>query len=449
MNIIIEKDMARRYFVETWGCQMNVHDSEKIAGSLRGIGFLPTRDETEADVIILNTCSVREKAEEKVFARLGKLKSLKSGRKRKILIGVAGCVAQQQGEVIFARAPYVDFVLGTQSLVLLPEILDKVLNGQEKVVETGRHPENLDTPPEQIDRVPGVKAFMTVMEGCDKFCSFCIVPFTRGRERCRLVEDVVREARTLAERGVKEVQLLGQNVNSYRDPEDGRKFAELLDAVHEVQGIERLRFTSPHPRDFDSGLLQRYRDLPKLCPHMHLPAQSGSTSVLERMKRGYSREEYLAKVDEARELVPDIGIATDLIVGFCGETELEFEETISLVQAVGYDSIFSFKYSPRPFTLAQRQLPDDIPEEVKGERLARLQDVQKRIQIRKNSGMVGRTVRVLVDGESKKDRAILSGRTPYNRVVNFQASKECMGQFIDVRVTKAGPNSLFGEMIET
>lgn len=445
METVIQKDMIRRYLVETWGCQMNVHDSEKIAGSLRVMGFLPTQDECAADVIILNTCSVREKAEEKVYARLGTLKKLKDGRRP--IIGLAGCVAQQAGESVFSRAPYVDFVLGTQSLVMLPEVLNRVLRHGEKVVEVGRHPENLDISPEQIERVPSVKAFITVMEGCDNFCSFCIVPFTRGRERCRTVSNILKEARSLGESGFKEIQLLGQNVNSYRDPETGQTFAELVDAVHEVEGIERIRFTSPHPKDFDSALFARFRSLPKLCPHMHLPAQSGSTSVLERMRRGYTREQYLEKVNEARRAVPDIAIATDLIVGFCGETDDEFEETLSLVQTVGYDSIFSFKYSARPDTLAERQLPDDVPEQVKKKRLARLQEIQRHMQLRKNTGFVGQVVQVLVDGVSKKDPSILSGRSPHNRVVNFNGMDTWMGQIIEVRITRAGPNSLRGEVI--
>ena len=432
-----------RYFIETWGCQMNVHDTEKLAGSLRCLGYEVARNEEEADVIILNTCSVREKAEEKVFDRLGKLKPKNKAKGR--LLGIAGCVAQQQGESIFARAPYVDFVLGTQSLVLLPSVLERVRTNGERVVEIGRHPENLDIPPEQIERVDGVKAFLTIMEGCDNFCSFCIVPFTRGRERCRRIEDIVKEAQTLAEEGFKEVQLLGQNVNSYRDPVTGQSFAKLLDAVHGLSGIERLRFTSPHPKDFDRAVFERYRDLPKLCHHIHLPAQSGSDAVLERMRRGYTRKDYLDKVREARDLVPDMAISTDLIVGFCGETEEEFEETMSLIQSIMYDSIFSFKYSPRPHTLAYRQLPDDVPEEVKNKRLARLQQAQKRIQERRNADRVGDVVQVLVDGVSRKDANVLSGRTPHNRVVNFPGSPALMGDLLEVRVTRGGPNSLYGE----
>jgi tRNA-2-methylthio-N6-dimethylallyladenosine synthase len=423
---------------------MNVHDSEKIAGSLRKMGFSPTSAEIDADLIVLNTCSVREKAEEKVFAHLGRLRTLK--QIKPLMIGVVGCVAQQEGEAVFARAPYVDFVLGTQSLVMLPEVVERVRDRGEKVVEIGRHPENLDFPPEQIDRIAGVKAFITIMEGCDNFCSFCIVPFTRGRERCRSLGDIVAEAELLIRDGVKEIQLLGQNVNSYVDPEQGRSFAELLDAVHRVEGIERIRFTSPHPKDFDRPLMERFRDLQKLCPHMHLPIQSGSTSVLSRMKRGHTREEYLEKVAIIRELVPDIALSTDLIVGFPEETDAEFEETMTLVAAVTYDSIFSFKYSPRPYTSAQRELPDDVPPEEKSERLAHLQETQRRIQLRKHLEQVGQTVEVLVEGVSKNKSTpgVLSGRSPHNRVVNFEGDPASVGQLIDVRITRAAPNSLFG-----
>ena len=448
MKPITKQGVSRRYFIDTWGCQMNVHDSEKIAGSLKRIGFLPAPVEEEADLIVLNTCSVREKAEEKVFDHLGRLKRFKKkSREKQPIIGLAGCVAQQQGEAIFARAPHVDFVLGTQSLVMLPEILERVLRYGEKVVEIGRHPENLDFPPEQIERVPGVRAFTTIMEGCDNFCSFCIVPFTRGRERCRRLEAIVNEAEVMAKQGVKEIQLLGQNVNSYVDPGAGRSFAELLDAVDAVEGIERIRFTSPHPKDFDRALMERFRDLRKLCPHMHLPAQSGSTTVLARMKRGHTREEYLRRIELARQLVPDIALSTDLIVGFPGETDAEFEDTMTLIQAVGYDAIFSFKYSPRPHTSAFKELPDGVPANVKSERLSRLQDAQRRIQERKNFAHVGREVEVLVDGASKKSADVLSGRDAHNRVVNFPGNEDRIGRIVHVRVTSARPHSLVGKEV--
>jgi tRNA-2-methylthio-N6-dimethylallyladenosine synthase len=432
-----------RYWIETWGCQMNAHDSEKISGSLRTLGLQAARCEHDADVVILNTCSVREKAEEAVFTRLLGFSQLK--RKRPMVVGITGCVAQQEGESILKRAPQVDFVLGTQSLVQLPEVLATVVATNERIVEIGRHPGNLDVPPEQIERVPGVKAYITILEGCDNFCSFCIVPFTRGRERCRPIADIVREARSLMEWGFREVQLLGQNVNSFRDPEDGRGFEELLDAVHEVDGIWRIRFTSPHPKDFGEPLMRRFRDLPRLCPHMHLPAQSGSTSVLARMRRGYTREEYSKKVARAREHVPEIAISTDLIVGSPAETEDEFGETLSLMEEHRFDSIYSFKYSERPYTLSAREQADDVPEPVKSERLTRLLDLQKKIQLEKHAQWVGKTVQVLVEGQSRKNAAEFSGRSADNRVVNFPGGADRVGELVSVRITRFGANSLFGE----
>jgi len=430
-----------RFFIETWGCQMNIHDTEKLTGALTGLGLEATASDEDADVFILNTCSVREKAQEKVFSRLQRLASLK--RERRVIVGVTGCVAQQEGDAILERAPNVDFVLGTQSLVQLPEVLATVATTQERVVSIGRHAENLDIPPEQIERIGGVKAFVTIMEGCDNFCTFCIVPFTRGRERCRPIADIVHEVEALARAGYQEVQLLGQNVNSYRQPSDGGSFESLLDAVHAVDGIRRLRFTSPHPKDFGPPLMKRFRDLDKLCPHMHLPAQSGSTRVLERMNRGYSREEYLAKVELAREYVPDLALTTDLIVGFPGESDADFEETLALLQEVTFDGVYSFKYSERPFTYASREQVDDVPEPTKTLRLARLQEAQQQIQLRRNQSFIGQTLEVLVEGRSRKVAEELSGRSPHNRVVNFSGAS-VPGATVPVTITRAGPNSLFG-----
>jgi tRNA-2-methylthio-N6-dimethylallyladenosine synthase len=285
------------------------------------------------------------------------------------------------------------------------------------------------------------------MEGCDNFCTFCIVPFTRGRERCRAIEHIVNEVQALARAGFREVQLLGQNVNSYRDPSDGCSFEELLDAVNDVEGLSRIRFTSPHPKDFDTPMMERFRDLPKLCPHMHLPVQSGATTVLERMNRGYGREVYLEKVHRARGLVPHLALSTDLIVGFPGETDVEFEETLSLLREVAFDSVYSFKYSARPFTLAARELADDVPEDVKSDRLARLQETQKQIQLRKHAGLLGCRVEVLVEGASKKVASELSGRSPDNRVVNFSgATPSMVGSIVPVVISRYGANSLFGEV---
>ncbi len=424
---------------------MNVHDSEKMAAALGTLGCRPAGAEP-AEVVVLNTCSVREKAQEKVFARVDQL--VGRGRKRPQLIGVAGCVAQQEGAAIFGRAPAVDFVLGTQSLVCLPDVVRRLLDGESRIVEIGRHPDNLDIPPEQIDRIPGVKAYITIMEGCDNFCSFCVVPFTRGRERCRTVASIVREAESLAASGFQEVQLLGQNVNSYRNPEDGRGFAELTDAVGAVPGIRRIRFTSPHPKDFSEDLMDRFAAGGPLMPHMHLPAQSGSTSVLERMRRGYSREEFLELVRRARERAPELALSTDLIVGFCGETAGEFEDTLTLLDEVGFSSVYSFKYSERPHTLASKRLPNDVPDTQKTERLIELHTRQREIQLSLHRDLVGRKVEVLIEGPSRKGSE-LAGRGPDNRIVNFDGPVEATGGFGEVMITGYGPNSLIGELVSS
>lgn len=437
------------YRIETWGCQMNVHDSEKMAASLGSLGLAPESGEEsaeESEVVVLNTCSVREKAQEKVFTRV---EQLVRGRRRPTFIGVAGCVAQQEGAAIFARAPAVDFVLGTRCLPRLPEIVRRLREGEGQIVETGQDPGNLDIPPEQISRIPGVKAYITVMEGCDNFCSFCVVPFTRGRERCRPTAAIVREAESLVASGFAEVQLLGQNVNSYRDPDDGRGFADLVGEVGRVPGIRRIRFTSPHPKDFDRALMRRFAEGGPLMPSMHLPAQSGSTTVLARMRRGYSREEFLALARTAREVAPGLELSTDLIVGFCGETDAEFEETLTLLDEVRFSSVYSFRYSERPHTLAAKRLPDDVPKEVKTGRLIELQARQREIQLELHRDLVGREVEVLVEGPSRKGGQ-LTGRAPDNRVVNFRADDgrgpgEWVGEFARVRITGYGPNSLLGE----
>ncbi len=432
---------AGRYRIETWGCQMNVHDSEKMAAALGSAGYAPAQGDEAPDLVLLNTCSVREKAQEKVFQRVEALAPRK--KHGNLLIGVAGCVAQQEGAALLARAPAVDFVLGTQSLVLLPEVVRRLHSGEHGIVETGRHPDNLDIPPEQIERLPGIKAYITIMEGCDNFCSFCVVPFTRGRERCRTVESIVREAESLTGDGFVEIQLLGQNVNSYRDPLDGRSFTRLVDAVGAVPGLRRLRFTSPHPKDFGEDLMERFADQGPLMPHMHLPAQSGSSTVLERMRRGYRREAFVHLVHRARGFVPDLAISTDLIVGFCGETDEEFEDTMSLLDEARFASVYSFKYSERPHTLASRSLPDDVPETRKTQRLQELQARQREIQFALNRERIGTDVEVLVEGTGRLPGQ-LRGRGPDHRVVNFPGDESLIGCFTTVRITGCGPNSLLG-----
>ncbi len=431
---------AGRYRIETWGCQMNLHDSEKMAAALGSAGYAPAREDETPDLVLLNTCSVREKAQEKVFQRV---EALAAGGRGAPKIGVAGCVAQQEGAALLARAPAVHFVLGTQSLVRLPDIARRLRSGERGIVETGRHPDNLDIPPEQIERLPGIKAYITIMEGCDNFCSFCVVPFTRGRERCRTVESITREAESLIGDGFVEIQLLGQNVNSYRDPVDGRSFTRLVDAVGAVPGLRRLRFTSPHPKDFGEDLMERFADPGPLMPHMHLPAQSGSSSVLERMRRGYRREAFVDLVHRARRYTPDLAISTDLIVGFCGETRAEFEDTLSLLDEARFSSAYSFKYSERPFTLASRSLPDDVPDALKTERLQELQARQRGIQSALNRERIGTDVEVLVEGTGRRPGQ-LRGRGPDHRVVNFPGDASRIGGFTTVRITDCGPNSLLG-----
>jgi tRNA-2-methylthio-N6-dimethylallyladenosine synthase len=432
-----------KLYVQTWGCQMNQLDSARIVQLMKSADYEPTDSVDDADLIILNTCSVRDKAEQKVYSALGRWRPLKE--EKGVILGVGGCVAQQEGEAIFSRAPAVDFVLGTQSLPTLPDIVRRLLDGESRVVEIGRHPGNLDIPPEQIDRIPGVKAYITIMEGCDNFCSFCVVPFTRGRERCRTVAQIVGEAESLADAGFREIQLLGQNVNSYRDPKDGRGFAALTDAVGAVTGIRRIRFTSPHPKDFSEALMERFAAGGALMPHMHLPAQSGSTSVLERMRRGYSREDFLELVRRARERAPGLALSTDLIVGFCGETPREFEDTLTLLDEVRFSSVYSFKYSERPHTLASKRLPDDVPDPDKTERLIALQSRQREIQLSLHRSLVGRTVEVLIEGPSRKGGQ-LAGRGPDNRIVNFEGPLDAIGSFAEVTITGFGPNSLLGEL---
>ncbi len=432
-----------RYRIETWGCQMNVHDSEKMAAALGKVGYEVADGDEAVDLVLLNTCSVREKAQEKVFHRVEQLAHQRKEKQQELLIGVAGCVAQQEGAALIGRAPAVDFVLGTQSVVRLPQIVKRLREGERGIVEIGRHPDNLDIPPEQIERLPGIKAYITIMEGCDNFCSFCVVPFTRGRERCRTIGSIAREAESLVRDGFVEIQLLGQNVNSYRDPVNGRSFAELLDAVGATPGLRRLRFTSPHPKDFGEDVMERFADDGPLMPHMHLPAQSGSSTVLERMRRGYTRETFSNLVRQAREFVPDLAISTDLIVGFCGETREEFEGTLDLLDEVRFSSAYSFKYSERPHTLASRSLPDDVPEPVKTERLQELQARQREIQLILNRKQQGRRLEVLVESPGRHPGQ-LRGRARDHRVVNFPGGEALIGRFVTVEITDCGPNSLLG-----
>ena len=434
---------GKTFYLETFGCQMNVHDSEKVAGLLVTRGYRRVASYQEADLVFYNTCSIREKAAQKVFSRLGVFKE-DPGLKEKF-IGVLGCVAQQEGEEIFKRAPHVNLVCGSSSYTRLPEILSQIEAGKKRITGLSLDvDECFETEITRRDRP--YRAYLTIIEGCDKNCAYCVVPMTRGGERSRPSDKVLEDCRRLVEEGYTEIQLLGQNVNSYRDPSPaGWSFAELLARVGEVDGLRRVRFTTSHPRDFHPEIVEAIATHPVLCDHVHLPVQSGSNRILSRMLRDYTREEYLEKIDCIRNAGRAISISTDLIVGFPGETREDFEQTLSLVDEVGYDSAFSFKYSPRPKTGALG-LGDPVGDEEKRLRLGILQDRQRAIQLQRNDTLIGQTFEVLVEGRQKREGQ-LTGHTSSHRVVNFLGDADWLGHYVDVRITSAGPNSLVGEVV--
>ena len=434
-----------KVYVQTQGCQMNVYDSSRMADLLRasdGAELVDTAE--EADVLLLNTCSIREKAQEKVFHQLGRWKRIKAKRPD-VLIGVGGCVASQEGDAIHARAPQVDVVFGPQTLHRLPDLLQAARRGRGAVVDVSfPEIEKFDALP--APRAEGPTAYVSVMEGCSRYCTFCVVPYTRGEEVSRPLADVMQEVTALADQGVREVTFLGQNVNAYRGEAGGGKadLAELIRLAAEIEGIDRIRFTTSHPLAFGNSLIEAFRDVPELASHLHLPVQSGSDRVLEAMERRYKVSRYKEKVRRLREARPDVALSSDFIVGFPGETDRDFEDTLALVRELDYDLSFSFLYSPRPGTPAA-SLPDPTPPEVKRHRLAILQD-QLRAQASAHArAMVDGVERVLVTGRSPRDPGQLQGRTENNRVVNFRATDDALiGQFVDVRVMEALPNSLRG-----
>lgn len=439
--------MSRTVYIKTFGCQMNEYDSARMVDVLGvNCGLEPANSPEEADVLLLNTCSVREKAQEKVFSLLGRWKELKAERPE-VVIGVGGCVASQEGEAIRQRAPYVDLIFGPQTLHRLPEMLGEVWAYRRSVMDIS-FPEI-----EKFDRLPepkaeGPTAYVSIMEGCSKYCTFCVVPYTRGEEVSRPFDDVIAEVAALAEQGVREVNLLGQNVNAYRGiMHDGEiaDLALLITYVAAIDGIDRIRFTTSHPVEFSDSLIQVYAEVPQLVSFLHLPVQSGSDRILALMKRGHSAMEYKSKIRRLREIRQNMSISSDFIVGFPGETEADFEATMKLIEEVGFDQSFSFIYSPRPGTPAA-SLPDDVPLEVKKQRLARLQDQISRQARSISQGMVGSVQRILVEGTSRKDPEQMSGRTENNRSVNFDGDSTLIGQFVDVRITEALPNSLRGEI---
>ena len=433
-----------KLYVETHGCQMNEYDSSKMADVLRAShGAALVDDPAAADVLLLNTCSIREKAAEKVFSQLGRWRHLKRAN-ADLVIGVGGCVASQEGAAITARAPYVDLVFGPQTLHRLPAMLDDTRRTRRSVVDVS-FPEI-----EKFDRLPepraeGPSAFVSVMEGCSKYCTFCVVPYTRGEEVSRPVASVMREVVQLAAQGVREINFLGQNVNAYRGAIEGDEadLAELIHYAAGIKGIDRIRFTTSHPVEFSATLIEAYRDIPELVSHLHLPVQSGSDRVLAMMKRGHTVLEYKAKIRALRRVRPDLKLSSDFIVGFPAETERDFEATMALIRELDYDISFSFIYSPRPGTPAA-SLPDDTPIEVKKRRLAELQNQLRRQSAEHAQAMVGTRQRVLVTGLSKRDPGELAGRTEDNRIVNFRADAGLIGGFADIEITDALPNSLRG-----
>ncbi len=433
----------KTFYLETFGCQMNVHDSEKIVGTLLAQGYTQVDEPEQADLVLYNTCSIREKAEQKVYSRLQQFRRAGEGK----LFAVLGCVAQQEGLKIFERAPHVALVCGSASYRRLPELLTRLEAGERQIAGLDEAAdETFETPLTRRDNP--YRAYVTIIEGCDKNCAFCVVPFTRGRERSRPSASILKEVEELAAAGYTEVQLLGQNVSSYRDPSPaGWDFATLLLRVADVPGLRRVRFTTSHPRDFDRRIVECIEQHPVLANHVHLPVQSGSTRVLERMRRQYTREEYLRRIEWIRSARRPIALSTDIIVGFPGETEEDFQQTLSLLEEVGYDSVFSFKYSARPNTPAL-ELDGHLPEQEKGRRLSILKEKQRAIQLRRNSQWIGRVVEVLVEGLNPATGQWI-GRTTENRVVNFAADKlngeSLLGRYVHVRVTRAGPNSLAGE----
>lgn len=436
----------RSYHIITFGCQMNEHDSERMAGILEAQGFILAASPEEAEMVILNTCSIREKAEQKFYSELGRLAHLRRKGGNTVTIAVAGCIAQQEGKKLLSRTPSVDLVIGPSDIARLSEMVERVNDHDGPVVATGGDPD-YHTKQMPAARSDGLKAWLSIMYGCDNFCTYCVVPYLRGRERSRPPQDIVNEVRELAAKGYREVTLLGQNVNSYGKGLDPIcSFPELLRQVQDVDGIVRVRFVTSHPRDLSDQLIGAIRDLPKVCESLHLPVQSGSDRVLASMNRRYRGAEYREKVRRLRNAVPDMTITTDIIVGFPGETDDDFADTLQLLGDIEYDNIFAFKYSERPHTKAL-DLPGHLANEVKDARLDAVFMLQKEITLRKNQRHVGTAQEVLVEGSSKKGD-LRCGRTRGNMVVNFPGPADLRGSLVEVRITAAGPNSLSGELCE-
>jgi tRNA-2-methylthio-N6-dimethylallyladenosine synthase len=437
-----------KLFLHTYGCQMNQYDSERIAQVMGRGGYVQTDRIDDADLILLNTCSVREKSEQKVYSILGRWKEFKEERDD-VIIGVGGCVAQQEGERLLKKVPHLDLVFGTQNIHKLPDMVEQVRMLHRRPVEIAfyRDPSYMEDPDGRT-QVQGAKAFVTIMQGCNKVCSFCIVPHVRGREVSRPSGKIISEIESLVRQGVKEVMLLGQNVNSYGKLSAGEiSFAELLRRIDAVEGVERIRFTTSHPQDLSPELIDAFATLAKLCKHLHLPVQSGSDSVLTRMRRGYTRREYLDRLLRLQARASGVALSSDIIVGFPGETEEEFGDTLELLTQVGYDEIYSFMYSPRPQTVSGKIFKDDVPNEIKKDRLTRVQSLQREISLRKNRHKIGHVEEILVDGRSKLKNGQIMGRTDTNRIVNMKGPETLIGKFVPVRITGATATSLLGELL--
>jgi tRNA-2-methylthio-N6-dimethylallyladenosine synthase len=438
----------KKVFIKTFGCQMNEYDSSRMADLMQAAeGMQPTENPEEADLILINTCSVREKPQEKVFSQLGQFRPLKQ-KNPNLVIGVGGCVASQEGDAIVSRAPFVDIVFGPQTLHRLPEMIaEKRASGRSQVDISFPEIEKFDRLPPP--RVEGATAFLSIMEGCSKYCTFCVVPYTRGEEVSRPFDDVLTEAAQLVQQGVKEITLLGQNVNAYRGAMQNGEVADLgllLEYLHEIPGVMRLRYTTSHPNEMTPALIEAYARLPKLVSHLHLPVQAGSDRILMAMKRNYTALQYKSVIRKLRAARPDLHLSSDFIVGFPGETEADFEATMKLIDDVGFDYSFSFIYSPRPGTGAS-YLEDDTPHEIKAARLERLQTLLEKQGFENSQKMVGTIQRVLVEGHSRKDSSQLAGRTDNNRIVNFDGPAALLNQFTTVRITEALPHSLRGELV--
>jgi tRNA-2-methylthio-N6-dimethylallyladenosine synthase len=436
----------KKLYIQTYGCQMNQYDSERIAQVMGRANYTLTDEPADADLILLNTCSVRDKAEQKVYSALGSWREIKR-QKSSVIIGVGGCVAQQEGDRLLKRVPHLDLVFGTHNIHKLPDMIEQVQSAHARPVEIAfyRDPSYMEDADGRT-HVRGAKAFVTIMQGCNKVCSFCIVPHVRGREVSRPSEKILAEIKSLAAQGIKEVMLLGQNVNSYGKTSAGEiHFAKLLQRIDAIEGLSRIRFTTSHPQDLSPELVEAYATLNKLCEHLHLPVQSGSDSVLLRMRRGYTRSEYLDRIDRLRQRCPEVALSTDIIVGFPGETDGDFERTLELLGQVEYDEIYSFMYSPRTQTVSAKLYNDDVPQEKKKERLKQVQDFQQKISLRKNREKIGRSEEVLIDGLSR-NKAQVMGRTRTNRIVNVIGRGNLIGDMVRARIIAATVNSLVGEL---